>query len=143
MKTNKLQGVALNWAVAKAEQTLDTYKDIEGGTSVVIMEVYKGKVWQYVGGCPDYVEFAPSTNWAQGGPIIEAWGAEVGLSLYHDPECPWISVPPSPVWVAMSNGFRLREAGPTPLVAAMRCYVASKLGDEVDIPKELEEERAS
>ena len=25
----------------------------------------------------------------------------------------------------------------TPLVAAMRCYVASKLGDEVDIPEEL------
>jgi hypothetical protein len=27
--------------------------------------------------------------------------------------------------------------GPTPLIAAMRCYVASKLGDEVEIPSEL------
>jgi hypothetical protein len=27
--------------------------------------------------------------------------------------------------------------GPTPLVAAMRCYCASKLGDEVDVPEEL------
>ena len=27
--------------------------------------------------------------------------------------------------------------GPTPLVATMRCYVASKLGDEVDVPDEL------
>ncbi len=27
--------------------------------------------------------------------------------------------------------------GPTPLVAAMRCYVASKLGEEVDVPEEL------
>jgi hypothetical protein len=27
--------------------------------------------------------------------------------------------------------------GPTPLIAAMRCYVASKLGDEVDVPEEL------
>ena len=27
--------------------------------------------------------------------------------------------------------------GPTPLVAAMRCYVASKLGDEIDVPEEL------
>jgi hypothetical protein len=26
---------------------------------------------------------------------------------------------------------------PTPLIAAMRCYVASKLGDEVDVPEEL------
>jgi hypothetical protein len=27
--------------------------------------------------------------------------------------------------------------GPTPLFAAMRCYVASKLGDEVDVPEDL------
>ena len=29
------------------------------------------------------------------------------------------------------------ERGPTKLIAAMRCYVASKLGDEVDVPEEL------
>jgi hypothetical protein len=29
------------------------------------------------------------------------------------------------------------EYGPTPLIAAMRCYVASKMGDEIDLPKEL------
>lgn len=27
--------------------------------------------------------------------------------------------------------------GETPLIAAMRCYVASRLGDEVDVPEEL------
>jgi len=27
--------------------------------------------------------------------------------------------------------------GPTPLIAAMRCYVASKLGEEVEAPEEL------
>lgn len=27
--------------------------------------------------------------------------------------------------------------GPTPLIAAMRCYVASKLGDNVEIPEKL------
>jgi hypothetical protein len=26
---------------------------------------------------------------------------------------------------------------PCPLVAAMRCFVASKLGDKVEVPKEL------
>jgi hypothetical protein len=30
-----------------------------------------------------------------------------------------------------------KQQGPTPLIAAMRCYVASKLGDEVEIPEEL------
>lgn len=29
------------------------------------------------------------------------------------------------------------QKGPTPLIAAMRCYVASRLGDEVEIPEEL------
>jgi hypothetical protein len=27
--------------------------------------------------------------------------------------------------------------GPTPLVAAMRCFVKSKCGDEIEVPKEL------
>jgi hypothetical protein len=27
--------------------------------------------------------------------------------------------------------------GHTPLIAAMRCYVASKLGEEIDVPEEL------
>ena len=27
--------------------------------------------------------------------------------------------------------------GPTPLIAAMRCFVASHLGDEVNVPEEL------
>jgi len=39
------------------------------------------------------------------------------------------------VWVASIRG--IDECGPTPLIAAMRCYVASKLGDEVEIPEEL------
>jgi hypothetical protein len=38
----------------------------------------------------------------------------------------------------MTNGGEPYEGtGSTPLIAAMRCYVASKLGDEVEIPKEL------
>ena len=67
--------------------------------------------------------FAPelnySTNWAQAGPIIE----REGLAVFKlDDTRGWAS------------GF---FDGATPLVAAMRCYVASKLGDEVDVPKEL------
>ena len=33
---------------------------------------------------------------------------------------------------------KYRAYGPTPLIAAMRRYVASKLGDEVDVPEELQ-----
>jgi hypothetical protein len=34
-------------------------------------------------------------------------------------------------------GFRHLQYGNTPLIAAMRCYVASKMGDEIEIPEEL------
>jgi hypothetical protein len=71
---------------------------------------------------PDY-----STDWAAGGSII-------------DREC--ITVEHAGVWVGRcwkdSDGDEQIEIeGATPLVAAMRCYVASKLGDEVEIPDEL------
>lgn len=63
-----------------------------------------------------------SSDWAQGGPIIgnhitkledygDCWGAE-------GPDA-------------------LEQFGPTPLIAAMRCYVSSKLGGEVEVPEEL------
>jgi len=62
-----------------------------------------------------------ATDWAQGGPLIEREGIALGKS--------WES------WKAFTNTNG--GEGPTPLIAAMRCYVASKLGDEVEIPEEL------
>ena len=72
--------------------------------------------------CPEY-----STSWEQGGPIIER---------------EWIClIPPHAdveLWEAYHPEFgRAEHYGSTPLIAAMRCYVAAKLGD---IP---EEERKS
>jgi hypothetical protein len=40
-------------------------------------------------------------------------------------------------WAASVDKGRNEFRGRTPLIAAMRCYVASKLGDEVEIPEEL------
>ena len=45
-------------------------------------------------------------------------------------------------WAAWPPAFRRDDAehfgyGPTPLIAAMRCFCASKLGDEVEILPEL------
>ena len=63
-----------------------------------------------------------STDWALAGPIIEreriaTWGDG---GLYWEAECGW-------AWAK----------GPTPLIAAMRCYATLKLGDEVEVPEEL------
>ena len=62
------------------------------------------------------------TDWKQGGPIIEREGIAIGKS--------WEG------WKAFTETSG--GEGPTPLIAAMRCYVASKLGDEVDVPEELQ-----
>ena len=68
-----------------------------------------------------------ATDWAQGGPIIER--EKIRL------DCAWNPGP----WEGSCkiDGITAWTEGPTPLIAAMRCYVASKLGDEIEIPKEL------
>ena len=80
------------------------------------------------GSSSEYVEARDnySTCWNKGGPIIEQ--ERIGLT-YSD------SIP---CWYATSQqGRRFLRLGDTPLIAAMRCVVASRLGDEVDIPEEL------
>ena len=98
IKTSELQGAALDWAVAKAKD-----KQVKG---------------------LDWVQPAYSTDWAQGGPIIER--ECIGLQRWNE-EHEW----------AADIGGGFEQYGDTPLIVAMRCYVASKLGDEVEIPKAL------
>lgn len=68
--------------------------------------------------------YAPSTDWSQAGPIIER---ECICLDYWNEDDPW---------KADMSGDN-EQFGDTPLTAAMRCYVASKLGDTVDVPDEL------
>ena len=100
----------LNWAVAKA----------------LGMQIYKAKQRAWL--TKPYGQFdqshrlprwQPCTDWAQGGPIIEHGKVDV---MFEGPE-----------WYAY---IRLGEKtlqfdGETPLIAAMRCFVASKLGKHI------------
>jgi hypothetical protein len=72
--------------------------------------------------------FCPSTDWLLAGPIIER--ECIAISCIH------ITGWTPDTWTAR-HPQRFNAEGPTPLIAAMRCYVASKLGDEVEIPEEL------
>lgn len=79
-----------------------------------------------------------SEQWSQGGPIIEREGIEINVRNWSP--SPGCRLPGKYEWSARLCFVRQTECkqfGPTPLIAAMRCYVASKLGDEVDIPEEL------
>ena len=73
-----------------------------------------------------------STDWAQGGPIIEREGITTApYSTHNGVIKEWKA---GRDWPMSHFPYYL---GPTPLIAAMRCYVASKLGDEVDVPEEF------
>ena len=103
MKTSELTGAALDWAMAKAESIIN-------GDNLDIGFINEGG-------------YSPSTDWAQGGAIIE----RERIELRGDGDDGRIAC----------DNLNLEQTGTTPLEAAMRCYVASKLGDEVEVPEEL------
>ena len=121
IKVNKASGPVLDWMVAKCEARLPaSYDDWK-------------QTW------PRY-----STDWAQGGHFIE----RERLAISYDAE--WVYDPANvdpddepdngDRWYAeIRNGSHdfIGDYGPTPLIAAMRCYCCSKLGNEVEVPDEL------
>lgn len=116
MKTSELTGAALDWAVAKCEGYKPCY------TNGRLRPVFRTGMdveptW------PSY-----STDWAQCGPIMEREGiGATVVSAGSDDER----------WLGANLKATFAEYGPTCLVACMRTYVASKLGDTIDIPEEL------
>jgi hypothetical protein len=102
VKVNEAVGPVLNWMVGCA---LDEYSP-----SAV----------------PEY-----STDWAQGGPIIEWEKIDLYQSTGRTCAAMWENLP--------GGGRLIAEAKdcPTPLIAGMRCYVSSRLGDTVEVPDEL------
>ena len=116
IKTSELTGAALDWAVGECTK-VNTYM----------------------------VNYHPSTDWAEGGPIIE-WE---GIDLYCNvPSSVCVGKDTSAGWVPSWRAKLARCGvgsdmfyGPTPLIAAMRCFVASKMGETIDIPDELCEDQ--
>lgn len=103
MKTSDLTGTALDWAVAKCEVGAEFIGEIDD---------------------PHFY----STDWAQGGAIIEREKIAITGTNFPWWEC-------DDGWYA-HIGDRYSH-GETALIAAMRCYVASKLGDDIELPEEL------
>lgn len=112
IKTQDLIGPTLDWAVARCEGV--DYAPRAGVDGIGI----------------EFEATNFSTDWSQGGPIIEREVISVMPRAGHRP----LGVQ----WAGERSGRPTSEQflmfGPTPLIAAMRCYVASKLGDEVDVP---------
>ncbi len=110
MKSTTLKGALLDYMVLKAEG----YAPHKGGPYWVKdgMPVVKLSEWQ------------PSVNWAQGGPIIERENIE--LLRFQGTRSDGTL---GSVWYA-GRDLR-RPSADTPLIAAMRAYVAAKFGEEL------------
>jgi hypothetical protein len=124
MKTSELTGAALDWAVAKCEE------------GEALAEGWHPHFAPYGGELRlRATPYTPSTDWSQGGPIIER---ECICIHQRMGETAWWADYANPQLKPDGTGhlFLFKQA-PTPLIAAMRCYVASKLGDEVYVPEEL------
>jgi hypothetical protein len=127
MKTSELIGAALDWAVAKCEGATNLRHD----TVATWWFTLNGEDRALSRGWSTKQNFAPSTDWSQGGLIIER--ESVSLETWHGAwQAELEFLPDDDTHYRYGKG-----AGPTPLIAAMRCYVASKLGDTVQTPQEL------
>lgn len=115
IKVSKTTKTQLNWLVSKCE-------DFNAEALVQLAKKVPGK---------DYGCFLTKycTDWSQGGPILDK--ENIGL-ICQQPEstkrCAYHQT---------SEGEVFYHYGDTLLIAAMRCYVVSKLGDEVEVPDEL------
>lgn len=122
VSTQDLSGAALDWAVAKAE-----------GVSVVTdpnSPSYRQMV-EDAEAINGWYCYSPSADWSQGGPLIEKYGVDLSAPpcIDRNREIGWQARP--------DDGATHWHSGETALIAAMRCIVASVLGDTVSVPKEL------
>lgn len=105
-KVSELEGAQLNFAVALA---LGDSAEVE----------YRSR-GQTVFGRPY------STEWHSGGPIIEREQIQIDPVTRTRENHEW----QAQVWLPFAVAV-----GPTPLIAAMRAFVESKLGNEVEVPQ--------
>lgn len=116
MKASELNGAALDWAAGFAIGHKVQHSNNLGGLS--ISEPYSKD---------DRHVWSPSTDWSQGGPLIEQLQVAVDSPRQTNLDS----------WQAQCWDKHSFERGPTPLIAACRAIVAAKLGNEVDVPDEL------
>lgn len=127
IKTAELKDRALDWAAGKASG-LEIH--------ISVSKKYGPAIFSETHG--DF--YSPSIDWAQGGPIIERELMEFDFECRDSFGRP-IECAPTDTYRAKCQADEANMStcakGPTHLIAAMRCYVASKLGDEIEIPDEI------
>ena len=132
VESEMLEGKALDWAVATSKKR--TITGFLGGAVWV-----KGR--HEDGTDLDGFDFVfNATDWVHACPIIESEGIEI--SILHDESSTKNNRSWNRGWTACLTvndlEMSLHESqGHTALIAAMRCFVTSKLGKTIDVPSIL------
>lgn len=149
--TSTLTGPALDWAVQTA---LGNTAVIKNGVCQVLVHTY----FEHGNPVEVFERRSASQNWLLAGPIIDREGISI-IRCYDDYGVDakgFTTDERIPVWCATTGQHGVECTtqhqqhddmyqvyaseviyGPTSLIAAMRCYVASKLGASVEVPQEL------
>ena len=122
-KVSELDGMRLDAAVAKACGFAWSATDADLGRK----HVRAATAWPR----SDEFVFEPSADWSDGGPIIQ----RERITL-HAPEGNdlWLAYVGADILGGEVCSSCASAAGATALIAAMRAYVASKMGEEVELP---------
>lgn len=132
VETCKLEGAALDWAVAQAVglqvifQVLSEMIDTSTQDKPSSIETVLGADVYYLSGDMSLALYSPSTLWEQGGPIIEATGIYLSSGFWGESR-----------WVAKHDSLTACFCGETALIATCRAIVAVNIGDEVEVPEAL------
>lgn len=126
VRTADLIGPALDWAVGMAVD--GTCIDCTGSVPRWKFPTLEASVWGGDVELGDIERYSPSTDWSQGGPLIEKYRIRITpeyegqwyADLYRDDEEPLASA-----------------EGSTALIAVCRSVVAVEFGEVVQAPKEL------
>ena len=122
IKVPELTDVQLSWAVAIA---LDWKWKVDAD-KIILARPTKLRNSKKSFDTLGLAHFHPTKSWSIAGPIIEK--EQIDVLFFEDEMC----------WEGrMYTGREIYEFGPTPLIAAMRVYVVSKFGDDVEVPEEL------
>lgn len=121
-KTANLEGVALDWAVAK----VIAYDEGPDATCYGPADFREQRRRTVKNG--EFV-YRWSSAWGQGGELIE----EYSISLQRRHDGWWMAS----VQFNYADEPQYLHLAAAPLTAAMRCLVAYRLGDTIDVPEEL------
>lgn len=127
IKTSELTGAALDWAVATVEGYTELHRMENRWDHEPHLAMHPPRR-EY--GVVEMWQLGFSTDWAQAGPIIEReWLHITPWPNESDEDLRW--------QCKQHDSIDCVAFGPTPLIAAMRCFVASRLGDAVEVPEAL------